>query len=69
MIDLENIEVEFLIMMLFIYKLIAETIHDGFTEQEIVHSYCDLTGDYTTAFNKGKQDEVHKRIKHNQIWG
>ena len=28
-----------------------------------------LTGDYTTAFNKGKQDEVHKRIKHNQIWG
>lgn len=56
-------------MMLFIYKLIAETIHDGSTEQEIVHSYCDLTGDYTTAFNKGKQDEVHKRIKHNQIWG
>lgn len=28
-----------------------------------------LTGNYTTAFNKGKQDEVHKRIKHNQIWG
>lgn len=28
-----------------------------------------ITQDYTTAFNKGKQDEVHKRIKHNQIWG
>lgn len=25
-----------------------------------------LTGDYTTAFNKGKQDEVHKRYKHTQ---
>ena len=23
-----------------------------------------LTGDYTTAFNKGKQDEVHHRVKH-----
>jgi ribonucleoside-triphosphate reductase len=23
-----------------------------------------LTGNYTTAFNKGKQDEVHHRVKH-----
>ena len=23
-----------------------------------------LTGNYTTAFNKGKQDEVHRRVKH-----
>lgn len=23
-----------------------------------------LTGNYTTAFNYGKQDEVHKRVKH-----
>ena len=23
-----------------------------------------LTGDYTTAFNAGKQDEVHYRVKH-----
>jgi ribonucleoside-triphosphate reductase len=23
-----------------------------------------LTGNYTTAFNLGKQDEVHHRVKH-----
>ena len=23
-----------------------------------------LTGNYTTAFNMGKQDEVHHRVKH-----
>ena len=23
-----------------------------------------LTGNYTTAFNLGKQDEVHNRVKH-----
>ena len=23
-----------------------------------------LTGNYTTAFNKGKQDEVEDRVKH-----
>lgn len=26
-----------------------------------------LTGNYTTAFNAGKQDEVHHRVKHNGI--
>ena len=25
-----------------------------------------LTGNYTTAFNLGKQDEVHHRVKHDQ---
>lgn len=25
-----------------------------------------LTGDYRTAFNKGKVDEVEKRVKHNR---
>ena len=33
-------------------------------EQEIVHLKNDLTGDYTTAFNKGKQQEVKMRVKH-----
>lgn len=28
-----------------------------------------LTGDYKTAFNKGKQQEVEMRIKHNQVKG
>lgn len=42
----------------------AETIHDGSTEQEIVHSSCDLTGDYKTAFNLGKQQEAEMRVKH-----
>ena len=27
-----------------------------------------LTGNYTTAFNKGKQDEVHRRVKHTGQW-
>ena len=26
-----------------------------------------LTGDYTTAFNKGKQQEVEQRVKHTGI--
>ena len=26
-----------------------------------------LTGNYTTAFNKGKQEEVKQRVKHNAI--
>ena len=34
----------------------AETKHDRSTEQEIVHE-SDLTGDYKTAFNYGKQKE------------
>lgn len=42
---------------------IAETKHGGSTEQEIVHE-SDLTGDYKTAFNKGKQCEVENRVKH-----
>ena len=25
-----------------------------------------LTGNYTTAFNKGKQDEVERRVKHSE---
>ena len=41
----------------------AETKHDRSTEQEIVHK-CDLTGNYKTAFNLGKQDEVEHRVKH-----
>ena len=47
-----------------IFYLNAETIHDGSTEQEIVHK-SDLTGDYKTAFNLGKQQEVEMRVKHN----
>ena len=27
-----------------------------------------LTGDYTTAFNEGKQEEVNMRIKHDKEW-
>lgn len=41
----------------------AETKHTCFTEQEIVHEN-DLTGDYVTAFNKGKVEEVKDRVKH-----
>ena len=41
----------------------AETKHGGSTEQEIVH-IRDLTGDYKTAFNEGKQQEVEMRVKH-----
>ena len=43
----------------------AETKHTGSTEQEIVQqNIVDLTGDYSTAFNKGKQAEVKDRVKH-----
>lgn len=41
----------------------AETKHDRSTEQEIVHK-CDLTGNYKTAFNYGKQKETEARVKH-----
>lgn len=42
----------------------AETKHTRSTEQEIVHCINDLTGDYKTAFNEGKQAEVEERVKH-----
>lgn len=47
----------------------AETKHDGSTEQEIVHNQqsYDLTGDYKTSFNKGKQAEVADRFRHSEI--
>lgn len=45
----------------------AETGHGGFTEQGTVHRTDDLTNDYTTAFNLGKQEEVEKRVKHVKI--
>lgn len=41
----------------------AETKHGSSTEQEIVHK-SDLTGDYKTAFNTGKQHEAEDRVKH-----
>lgn len=41
----------------------AETGHGGSTEQGTVHE-SDLTGNYTTAFNEGKQQEVEMRVKH-----
>ena len=41
----------------------AETKHGCSTEQEIVHE-SDLTGNYKTAFNKGKQQEVEMRVRH-----
>lgn len=41
----------------------AETKHDRSTEQEIVHE-SDLTGNYKTAFNWGKQKETEARVKH-----
>jgi hypothetical protein len=41
----------------------AETKHVRSKEQEIVHE-SDLTGDYLTAFNKGKVDEVEHRVVH-----
>ena len=28
---------------------------------------CDLTGDYKSAFNKGKQQETEMRVKHNRF--
>jgi hypothetical protein len=46
-----------------IIYLNAETKHDCFTEQEIVHE-SDLTGNYKTAFNLGKQAEVSERHRH-----
>lgn len=49
-----------------IVYLNAETKHDGSTEQEIVHK-CDLTGNYTTAFNEGKQQEVEMRVPHKEV--
>jgi len=48
-----------------IYLRNAETIHNGSTEQEIVQSKkIDLTGNYKTAFNKGKQAETEHRVHH-----
>lgn len=41
----------------------AEAGHGGSTEQGTVHK-SDLTGDYKTAFNEGKQQEVEMRVKH-----
>jgi hypothetical protein len=46
-----------------IIYLNAETKHDCSTEQEIVHE-SDLTGNYKTAFNLGKQAEVLERHRH-----
>ena len=53
----------------------------GYTDE--INSYCPmchstniqrlrrvtgyLTGNYTTAFNCGKQDEVHHRVKHTGV--
>jgi hypothetical protein len=45
-----------------IIYLNAETKHDCSTEQEIVHE-SDLTGNYKTAFNLGKQAETEDRQK------
>lgn len=44
----------------------AETKHGRSTEQEIVHE-SDLTGDYKTAFNYGKQKETENRFRHTQV--
>ena len=49
-----------------IIYLNAETGHDRSTEQGTVH-ISDLTGNYKTAFNLGKQQEVELRIKHNRV--
>lgn len=46
-----------------VYLRNAETGHGDSTEQGTVHE-SDLTGDYTTAFNEGKQQEVELRVKH-----
>lgn len=45
----------------------AETGHGSSTEQGTVHE-SDLTNDYTTAFNKGKQQEVEMRVKHDSCF-
>lgn len=42
----------------------AETGHGSLKRQGTVHLKNDLTGDYKTAFNKGKQQETEMRIKH-----
>lgn len=44
----------------------AETGHGSFTEQGTVRE-SDLTNDYKTAFNVGKQQEVEMRVRHDQI--
>ena len=49
-----------------IIYLNAETGHGSSKEQGTVHLEDDLTGNYTTAFNKGKQQEVELRTKHSQ---
>lgn len=39
----------------------------NYKKQKIKNFYDNkmyLTGNYTTAFNYGKQDEVHNRVKH-----
>ena len=46
-----------------IIYLNAETGHGSSTEQGTAHE-SDLTGNYTTAFNRGKQQEVQMRVKH-----
>jgi len=43
----------------------AETGHGSSTEQGTVHK-SDLTNDYKTAFNVGKQQEVEMRVKHDR---
>lgn len=45
-----------------------ETVHGSLTGQETVHNESDLTGNYTTAFNFGKQREVEQRTKHDSGW-
>lgn len=47
-----------------IIYLNAETGRGCSMEQGTVHQEDDLTGNYTTAFNKGKQAEVRDRVKH-----
>ena len=44
----------------------AETGHGRSTEQGTVRE-SDLTNDYKTAFNKGKQQEVEMRVKHDGV--
>lgn len=44
-----------------------ETGHDSPKGQGTVHLNSDLTGNYTTAFNKGKQQEVEMRFKHTKL--
>lgn len=49
-----------------VFYLNAETGHGSSTEQGTVHEN-DLTGNFTTAFNKGKQSEVLDRTKHTGV--